>query len=62
MISCSTIYLAIQGDYSRWMEERGETPSFWDVAGFPSGFEHFCDESPPSLFNIRIHVFEALQK
>lgn len=37
----SAIHLAVQIEYSRWLEARGIVPTFWDIAGLPDGFERF---------------------
>lgn len=57
----SGLTASVQGDYSRWMQAQGDVPSFFDVAGFPEGFEPFWEERPICLFNLRCYVFEALQ-
>ena len=51
---------AVQQNYSIWLQQRGQTPTFWDVAELPAGFERFCEPPPECMFALRVAVFGAL--
>ena len=51
---------AVQQNYSTWLQERGQTPTFWDVADLPAGFERFGEIPPGCMFALRVAVFGAL--
>jgi hypothetical protein len=56
-----SVILIPQKPYDEWLLEQERTPSFFDVADFPDGFETFWNEGDnPALFWIKVSVFDIL--